>query len=99
MLRGSALGAETHIFILNRSSMAAAATIHWLATGACNRCKVITAYRGAIYRSILAVVIRGTATVEGTGVRHVPENLFNLWWRRLDSNQRPTDYETVALTT
>ena len=21
------------------------------------------------------------------------------WWRRLDSNQRPTDYETVALTT
>ncbi len=22
-----------------------------------------------------------------------------LWWRRLDSNQRPTDYETVALTT
>ena len=23
----------------------------------------------------------------------------NIWWRRLDSNQRPTDYETVALTT
>src|SRR5579864_9528209 len=22
-----------------------------------------------------------------------------IWWRRLDSNQRPTDYETVALTT
>ena len=21
------------------------------------------------------------------------------WWRRLDSNQRPTDYETVALAT
>ncbi len=23
----------------------------------------------------------------------------NIWWRRLDSNQRPTDYETVALAT
>ena len=27
------------------------------------------------------------------------EFLIAIWWRRLDSNQRPTDYETVALTT
>ena len=37
-------------------------------------------------------------------VRHPPNPrapLWNLkfWWRRLDSNQRPTDYETVALAT
>jgi hypothetical protein len=33
---------------------------------------------------------------------NVPQNTHpsrvSDWWRRLDSNQRPTDYETVALT-
>ena len=28
-----------------------------------------------------------------------PQLIDSNWWRRLDSNQRPTDYETVALTT
>ena len=28
-----------------------------------------------------------------------PSSAVPNWWRRLDSNQRPTDYETVALTT
>ena len=27
------------------------------------------------------------------------QKITKFWWRRLDSNQRPTDYETVALTT
>jgi len=25
--------------------------------------------------------------------------LFEVWWRRVDSNHGPTDYETVALAT
>src|SRR5579859_3538191 len=28
-----------------------------------------------------------------------PGRPLEIWWRRLDSNQRPTDYDTVALTT
>ena len=30
---------------------------------------------------------------------HIAFAFLKVWWRRLDSNQRPTDYETVALTT
>ena len=32
------------------------------------------------------------------GLRAAVEEYLN-WWRREDSNLRPTDYETVALTT
>jgi hypothetical protein len=32
-------------------------------------------------------------------LERVAEEGVKKWWRRLDSNQRPTDYETVALAT
>ncbi len=31
--------------------------------------------------------------------RNVCRPFFSFWWRRLDSNQRPRDYETLALAT
>jgi hypothetical protein len=32
-------------------------------------------------------------------IRNLLKTKSTNWWRRLDSNQRPTDYETVALAT
>jgi len=39
-----------------------------------------------------------TQTPDFGGEEESPQVVDSNWWRRLDSNQRPTDYETVALT-
>ena|SRR5579884_3925562 len=56
------------------------------------KCKYVDGVNRPVY--LYVWVRRGEERLINDWVR-----LLKKWWRRLDSNQRPTDYETVALTT
>jgi hypothetical protein len=51
-----------------------------------------------LHYKIITVCGRRAVRADRAQVQAI-ENIGETWWRRLDSNQRPTDYETVALAT